>query len=56
MVLRGQGRPEANVAEAIRQHGGRTPFGERQLLPEFEALPEIGGDSTDAISEDRDRE
>lgn len=33
---------------------GRS-FRERQLLPEFDTLPEISGDATTHISEDRDR-
>ncbi|MCY3931563.1 MAG: type II toxin-antitoxin system prevent-host-death family antitoxin [Acidobacteria bacterium] len=54
VVVTERGRPVASLIP-FREDGMGTPFGERKLLPEFEALPEIGGDSTAGISEDRDR-
>lgn len=54
VVVTERGRPVASLVP-FRQDGMGTAFGERQLLPEFEALPEIPGDSTVAISEDRER-
>ena len=54
VVVTERGRPVASLIP-FSEDGMGAPFGERQLLPEFEALPEIAGDSTVAISEDRDR-
>ena len=54
IVVTERGRPVAALIPFRRDALG-TAFGERQLLPEFEALPEIGSDSTVGVSEDRDR-
>lgn len=50
-----RGRPVASLIP-FREDGMGTAFGERHLLPEFEALPETAGDSTLTVSEDRDRQ
>ena len=54
VVVTERGRPVASLIP-FREDGMGMSFGDRQLLPEFEALPEIAGDSTAAVSDDRDR-
>ncbi len=53
-VVTDRGRPIASLSEFKEEDLG-TPFSQRRLLPEFEALPGISGDSTRYVSEDRDR-
>ena len=54
VVITERGRP---VASLIPFEEGRAAgsFRERRMLPEFDALPEVSGDATPYISEDRDR-
>ncbi len=54
VVVTERGRPVASLIP-FRDGAVETLFSERRLLPEFEALPEIEGDSTIAVSDDRDR-
>jgi len=53
-VVTDRGRPIASLSEYNEEEFG-TPFSQRRLLPEFEALPVDSGDSTRYVSEDRDR-
>ena len=54
VVVTGRGRPLALIIPVPPGDLG-TPFGKRRTLPEFDALPVIGGDSTKYVSDDRDR-
>ncbi len=54
VVVTERGRPVASLLP-FREDALGVSFADRQLLPEFEALPEIRGDSAAGISEDRDR-
>ena len=49
-----RGRPVASLIPFNEDNPGRS-FRTRQLLPEFDTLPEVSGDTTTYISEDRDR-
>ena len=54
VVITERGRP---VASLIPFEEGRAAgsFRERRMLPEFDTLPEVSGDATAFVSEDRDR-
>ena len=54
VVITERGRP---VASLIPFEEGRAAgsFRDRRILPEFDALPEVSGDTTAFVSEDRDR-
>ena len=54
VVVTDRGRPLASIIP-VRPGDLSTPFGERRTLPEFDALPVTGGDSTEYVSEDRER-
>lgn len=54
IIITERGRPVASLIPFNEGNLGRS-FRERQMLPEFDALPEISGDATTYISEDRDR-
>ncbi len=54
VVVTERGRPVASLVP-FRDDALGVSFADRQLLPEFEALPEVRGDSATGISEDRDR-
>jgi prevent-host-death family protein len=54
LIITYRGRPVATVQPHVPGDGG-TRFGERDILPEFAALPPCAGDSTTAVSEDRSR-
>ena len=54
VVVTERGRPVASLVP-FRDDALGVSFAERQLLPEFKALPEITGESAAGISEDRDR-
>ena len=54
IVITERGRPVASLIPYNENNISRS-FRERQALPEFDALPEISGDGTTYISEDRDR-
>ncbi len=55
MIVTDRGRPVATLT-ALDARSLSTPFSERRILPEFDALPAISGDSSTYISEDRSRE
>jgi len=55
VVITERGRPVASLIPVEEGHATRS-FRERHVLPEFDALPEISGDTTACISEDRDRQ
>lgn len=54
VVITERGRPVASQIpyEEDRAAGSSR---ERRMLPEFDALPEVSGDATAFVSEDRDR-
>ncbi|MDE0460046.1 MAG: type II toxin-antitoxin system prevent-host-death family antitoxin [Chromatiales bacterium] len=54
VVITERGRPVASLIPFEEGHAARS-FRERHVLPEFDALPEISGDTTAYVSEDRDR-
>ena len=54
VVITERGRPVASLIPFDEGHVARS-FRERHVLPEFDALPEISGDATAYVSEDRDR-
>ena len=54
VVVTDRGRPIASLT-SIKEGDFGTPYSERELLLEFEALPEVSGDSTRDLSEDRER-
>ena len=54
IVITERGHPVASLIPFCEDDPGRS-FRERQLLPEFDALPVVSGDATVYISEDRDR-
>lgn len=53
VVITERGRPVASLIpfEESRAAGS---FRKRRMLPEFDALPEVSGDATAFVSEDRD--
>ena len=54
VVITERGRPVASLIPFREGDAGRS-FRERLVLPEFDALPIVSGDSTSFVSEDRDR-
>ena len=54
VVITERGRPVASLIPYREGDAGRS-FRDRILLSEFEALPAVDGDSTEYVSEDRDR-
>ncbi len=54
IVITDHGRPIATIVP-FQLDDSVTPFSERKMFPEFKALPSLQGDSTQYISEDRDR-
>ncbi len=54
VIITERGRPVASLIPFYEDSLGRS-FRERRILPEFDALPEVSGDTTVYISEDRDR-
>ena len=54
VVITERGRPVASLIPFREGDVGRS-FRDRLVLPEFEALPVVDGDSTEYVSEDRDR-
>ena len=54
VVITDRGRPIASLIP-VRPDDLSTPFSGRRLLPEFDALPAIPGESARSVSEDRDR-
>ena len=54
VVVTDRGRPVASLIP-FREGDPGGSFRERRLLPEFEALPVVPGDTTAYVSEDRDR-
>ena len=54
VVITERGRPVASLIPFEEGHATRS-FRERQVLPEFDDLPEVPGDATPYVSEDRDR-
>jgi prevent-host-death family protein len=54
LVVTDRGRPIASLSE-FREDDFGTPYSERRILPEFDALEVVSGDSTRYVSEDRDR-
>lgn len=54
VVITERGRPVASLIPFNEGNLSRS-FRERNVLPEFDALPEVTGDATVYISEDRDR-
>ena len=54
VVITERGRPVASLIPFREGDAGRA-FRERLMLPEFEALPVVSGDSTSIVSQDRDR-
>lgn len=54
IIITDEGRPVA-VLGPISEGGKQIRFADRQLLPEFTSLPQVTGDTTRLISEDRDR-
>ena len=53
VVVTERGRPVASLIPFREGDPGRS-FRERVLLPEFDALPAVAGDSTADVSDDRD--
>lgn len=53
-VITERGRPVASLLP-VRPSDLSTSFAERCMLPEFDALPEVSGDSGVYVSDDRDR-
>ena len=54
VIVSDRGRPVASLVPFRERDSGRS-FRERVLLPEFDALPAVAGDSTVDVSDDRDR-
>lgn len=54
VVITDRGRPVASLIPFREGDAGRS-FRDRLVLPEFETLPAVDGDSTGYVSEDRDR-
>ncbi len=54
VVVTERGRPVASLIPFREGAQGRS-YAERVVLPEFEALPPVSGDSTAGVSDDRDR-
>ena len=54
VVVTERGRPVASLVPFREGDAGRS-FRDRVLLPAFEALPAVPGDSTADVSDDRDR-
>ena len=54
VVITERGRPVASLIPFREGDAGRS-IRERHVLPEFDALPVVDGDSTAYVSEDRDR-
>lgn len=54
VVVKERGQPVATLVPFELEHRG-TPFSKRVLVPGFADLPPTTGDSTDYISEDRER-
>ena len=54
VVVTERGRPVASLIPFRDGTEGRS-FADRVVLPEFDALPPIPGDSTADVSDDRDR-
>ena len=54
MVITDRGRPVANLIPFEEGPVTRS-FRERHVLPEFDALPEVSGDASAYVSDDRDR-
>lgn len=50
-------KTDSSVASLIPfgENDRGTSFRERNLIPEFDALPEVSGETTAYVSEDRDR-
>ena len=55
VVITDRGRPVATLS-ALDETDLGTKFSHRRTLPEFEALPDIAGDSSTYVTEDRSRE
>jgi prevent-host-death family protein len=55
VVITDRGRPVATLT-ALDERDLGTPFSQRKTLPEFDALPDIPGNSSIYIGEDRSRE
>ena len=54
VVITDRGRPLASLIP-VRPDDLSTPFSGRRLLPEFDALPVVPGESARHVSADRDR-
>ena len=54
IIITDRGRPVASLVPHEGHEAG-TPFSARRLLPELVALARVLGDSSLAVSEDRDR-
>ncbi len=54
VIITDRGRPTASLVP-VRTEDLSTPFSRCRTLPEFDALPEVPGDSARSVSEDRDR-
>lgn len=54
VVITERGRPMASLIPFDEGSLNRS-FRDHQILPEFDALPEVSGDTVVHISEDRDR-
>ena len=54
VVVTERGRPVASLVPYAPDASGRS-FRDRRVLPEFDALPSVPGDSVVYVSEDRDR-
>ena len=54
VVITERGRPVASLIPFREGDAGRS-FRERQVLPEFDALPVMSGDTGAYVSEDRER-
>ena len=54
VVVTERGRPTTALV-ASREGDAVRSFRDRVLLPEFDALPAVAGDSTVDVSDDRDR-
>jgi len=54
VVITERGRPVASLIPFHEGHAGRS-FRERQVLPEFDALPIVSGDAAAYVSDDCDR-
>ena len=54
IIITDRGRPVATLVP-FQIQDAYTPFSKRKILPEFESLPFLPGDSTRYISEDRNR-